>query len=699
MTVNQIVTLKLLCGLTLILTGCGGLKAVDLSSVSGSASCEKSIENSYLMSVKPIFETKNCASCHGTGGSAENTRFQFGPGIADKTSIESVYSLVNVEAIGESTLLKKPTNSVAHSGGKLFDVTSPEYRSIEAFISVVGINDFCQLKNSCTPQQEVASKKVRRLSSDQLSKVLRSIYGNYTGDKINTKMFTVSSVHTGFDNDSSRLTVDPYTFRLWRDSVFSNVGRVRNHNALYLNSSCRDSMITDACLNHAFENVAEKLIRRPVSTEMKTEIRASLKRLEVAGLSAADQWDAFNTYFLLSPSFLYRAEVGFLGQDTDNLFQLDDYEIASFLSFTLLDGPPDSQLYDKAKKGELINQVELVNQVNRLTGTQSAKDMMVTYLKDLLKVGNIETDDGKKYTDFAKWYVRKYFGPAFNSMALWTYEREIARRRDLQNETDRYIERKLGNSLEYNRIFSGTDYDVSFRSAPFFGVIPSVLDTYPADRSEIVVKNFSSDERHGILTHPAFLASHSNPTNSGMVKRGVFTIEQLLCNELPAAPAEVNAAEEEPPGFDPTKLTNRQKFEALHSQQTACFFCHQTIDNVGGAYENFSNLGYFSTEETFQYEGSEYRVDVDSSGELNGIGNLDINYADGVEFAKKLTSTNHFKTCMNQRLQEYIVGENKTKDNKCFFEKVDKSLSKSTQPNLKNMLLNLVNSVTALKRK
>jgi hypothetical protein len=120
----------------------------------------------------------------------------------------------------------------------------------------------------------------------------------------------------------------------------------------------------------------------------------------------------------------------------------------------------------------------------------------------------------------------------------------------------------------------------------------------------------------------------------------VFVREQLLCNPLPAPPPNVGEPPEPEPG-----MSTRERFE-LHSSETACAGCHQLIDPLGFAFENYDGIGRYRTMEEGQLidaEGALVSTDVD--GPFSGVPGL----------AQKLSESEQVKLCATRQWFRYTL--------------------------------------------
>ena len=133
------------------------------------------------------------------------------------------------------------------------------------------------------------------------------------------------------------------------------------------------------------------------------------------------------------------------------------------------------------------------------------------------------------------------------------------------------------------------------------------------------------------------------------MKRGVFTLEQLLCVELDAPPADISEAEDVPEDFDDATSTSREVLTVRHSSQATCVGCHRIIDPAGFGFENYDGAGRFRTVE----KGD---VQIDASGELAVHGET-LSYENSIGYIDALVGSEALRSCLSDQFFTYVLGE------------------------------------------
>jgi hypothetical protein len=161
----------------------------------------------------------------------------------------------------------------------------------------------------------------------------------------------------------------------------------------------------------------------------------------------------------------------------------------------------------------------------------------------------------------------------------------------------------------------------------------------------ILVKLPSDSPRGGVITHGSVLAVTSNPTRTSPVKRGLFILDNLLGTPPPPPPPDIPPLEDAAKAMKEKKLSLRETL-ALHREQPLCSSCHNRMDPLGLALDNFNAMGMWRTQERGQ--------PIDATGRLlSGE-----NFTNVVEL-KKILARNHateFYRTITEKLLTYALG-------------------------------------------
>ena len=411
------------------------------------------------------------------------------------------------------------------------------------------------------------------------------------------------------------------------------------------NKAHRDAI--RAHMKAVIQRFADRAFRRPIdenSLERLSDIGMRIayepgKRYE-HGVSSALQ------LVLASPRFLYRIEqprqsqVGNANQENKIATPIDDYSLASRLSFFLWGGPPDEELMKLAASGSLHEKV--LDQFDRMTSkehdgrlqrgienfvgqwlrTRDVHDSQVD-VKEVLRI----RDDGEANRIFS-WQVRD----AMTKETLRLYQHLLTDNRPAEELLDaRYS--FLNESL-----------------AKFYGI-----DGVKGDEMRKVELPASS-HRRGILSHGSVLLVTSNPTRTSPVKRGLFLLDNLLGTPAPPAPPNVPALEASKSGA--LKNASLRQVLEFHRRDAACASCHQRMDPLGLAMENFNAIGQWRDEEKGRraFRGREAEPDqpIDPSGKLmTGETFSSVDELAGILADKR---KDDFYRCLTEKLFTFALG-------------------------------------------
>jgi hypothetical protein len=309
-----------------------------------------------------------------------------------------------------------------------------------------------------------------------------------------------------------------------------------------------DSVAED--LSRQLRHFASRAFRRP-PTEPQILPYERMLREDIAG--GMDPVRALRKAYrgvLCSPRFLYFVEpVG----------RLDDYAIASRLSYLFWNSMPDEPLMRLAAAGRLRDPQVIRAQVERMLEGNRCERFVRDFASQWLDLVDINfTDpDRKLYRGF-----------------------DIVVQDAMLTETHRFLMSLIESDAPARRLI---DCDYTFlnsRLARYYGI-----DGVQGDQVRQVPLD-RGDHRGGLLAHGAILKVTADGTNTSPVLRGIWINERLLGNPIPEPPANVPAIEPDIRGA----TTIREMLEK-HRSDAACASCHRKIDPPGFALENFDAAG------------------------------------------------------------------------------------------------------------
>lgn len=284
---------------------------------------------------------------------------------------------------------------------------------------------------------------------------------------------------------------------------------------------------------------------------------------------------------LVSPQFIFITPVA-VSDDAGEIVPLDDYQLASRLSYLLWATMPDDELMRLADSGKLHEPAILTAQVERMLADARSRALFDGFGAQWLGLGDL---------------VSKPFDPElFPEMTGQT-------RAAMVDEVRLFFEHVL---RENHSIVRFIDSDYTFLNenlARIYGLERTVIG------AEMRKVQLADANRGGILGMPAVLAATSMPNRTSPVKRGVWVLEQVLGERVPAAPPDVPALEKQDQK-SVANLTLRERTE-LHRSEPVCANCHRLLDPIGFGLENFDAIGRWRDQD-------DNGKPIDASGELPG---------------------------------------------------------------------------------
>lgn len=416
---------------------------------------------------------------------------------------------------------------------------------------------------------------------------------------------------------------------------------------------------------------ATRAFRRPVDD-------GSLDRLVALSESVYGEGDASfesgiaksMTAILASPRFLFREESSVEG--AAGTFPLvDEYSLAPRLSFFLWSTMPDDELSSLAAEGKL--RANLDAQVARMLNDDKAKAFSENFVGQWLRARAVDSiqinasavlsrepstidpeSDIRRHRFFALFRKgidrtedeeREYekekaiFLDSFDGESNFELTREL--RTAMRLETEMLFEHIVKND---RNLLELVDCDYTFLNETLWSHYQiQGVGRIQGDQMRLVQLPKDS-HRGGVLTQGSTLVVTSNPDRTSPVKRGLFILENLLGTPPAAPPPNIPALEDVE--SEATKPLSLRESLALHRENALCSSCHNQMDPLGLALENFNALGIYRTEELGQ--------PIESAGQLS----LGESFK-SIDQLKRILANNR-KTeiyrCITEKMMTYALG-------------------------------------------
>jgi hypothetical protein len=497
-------------------------------------------KKSFKEVVTPFVDTY-CTRCHGQN--KQRGGINFGPAL--KKPGESASSQRWRQAIAVVKSQKMPPDTTDKQ---------PSGEERQKFLDGIGEIKFLSAKD---PGPFV----IRRLTKVEYGNTLHDLFGvdPAVADNLPDDVFG-----EGYLNTLSALQSEQYLSIA--NEVLDRVLSTNDSRLTKLQKQLFGNMPSPGADEHAAarkvaRSLARAAYRRPAS---EAELDVLLRVFDLGRENKLAYPDALRLMLkgvLVSSQFLFITPV--LEPDSgQSVVPLDDFQLASRLSYLLWATMPDGELSALADRGKLHEPAVLKAQVKRMLEDQRSRALFDGFGAQWLGVGSLES----KTFDTAKF-------PQMNS-----------RMRSAMYDEARLF---FGNIVRENQsVVSLVDCDYTFLNgtlAALYGLDKKV--TGPRWRK---VK-LTDANRGGILGMPGILAVTSFPDRTSPVKRGVWVLEQVLGEHVPPPPPNVPALDKQDKQTV-ENLTLRQRTE-LHRTDPVCASCHKVFDPIGFGLENFDAIG------------------------------------------------------------------------------------------------------------
>ena len=379
--------------------------------------------------------------------------------------------------------------------------------------------------------------------------------------------------------------------------------------------SCQPATVADElpCAEQILSRLGRSAYRRPLA-ESELGRLLDLYALGREGRSFERGVQTAIRGILSSPGFLFRSTDEPAGSRPGDIIPLDDFALASRLSFFLWSSVPDEELLALAERHELSRPDVYTEQIARMLGDPKAESLVQNFAGQWLHLRNLRSarPDVSTFPDF-----------------------DENLRRDLRTETELLFASIV---REDRSVIDLLDADYSFlneRLAKHYGI------------SGIYGSHFRRvegmpEERRGLFGQGSILTVTSYPNRTSPVVRGKWILENILGTPVPSPPIDVPPFPEQEPGQVERSVRSRL---AQHRENPTCASCHDVLDPLGLALENMDAIG--------QWRVREPGAMVDATGSMpdgtvvNGV----------VELREAIASQpDRFATVVTEKLMTYALG-------------------------------------------
>jgi Protein of unknown function (DUF1592)/Protein of unknown function (DUF1588)/Protein of unknown function (DUF1595)/Protein of unknown function (DUF1587)/Protein of unknown function (DUF1585) len=469
------------------------------------------------------------------------------------------------------------------------------------------------------PNAPAAAAPLVRLTSVQYENTLRALFAPVVvPDEVPPPDVAVD----GFENNSTTQTPSAALISAYQSSAIAVATAAMQDSTALLGCTPTTPDEESTCAQRFLATFGKKAFRRTLSESEQASMLAFYQSQRTGGVSFATAMTLTIEGILQSPNFLYRVEIGTPIADRPTAVRLNSSEVASRLSYLLLDSMPDDELFAAADADTLTTPDGVEAQTRRLLADTRAHDAVARFHRGWLEFDKMQ-NLAKDTQAFPTW-----------TAATWTA---------LQQSAEMYVDNIFFGEGTLSALLTDSHAYVNDVLAPIYGV--------PSPGPDLQLVPVDPAQRSGILTNAGLLAGFAHQTTDSPVFRGVFVLSRLMCSAPPPPPKGVNTSL--PAMSSGAPLTTRQEFATQH-EQGGCAGCHHMIDGIGFGFEQYDAVGQFrTTDNGLPVDASGWFTDG-SSGDLTGT------FDGAVELGKKLAASKTVQACVATQWMRQALGVDTT---------------------------------------
>ena len=572
-----------------------------------------SAQDNYDFSAARSFLDQHCQACH--AGSNPSGGFRTDGLYRESSFVENPTAWISLAA--------RVSNHEMPPKG----VRAPSFEERTAFVEWV---DQTWQSQACTADVAPTASPIRRLNRDEYSATVRDLF-NIQIDV--SEMFPVDGAGgEGFDNAAETLFLSP----LLAEKYLAAAKFVLDVAAKEFKSRTKifvalpsPGMTEMEAAREIFKVFLPMAFRRPVDPSTIGSYVRLTRRGQRRGLDFESAIFFALRSALVSPAFLFHVT-------PDGSYPASkQYALASRLSYFLWGSQPDELLLDIAAAGRISDPAVLDRLIPRMLRDDRALEFYSRFTEQWLRIRELEGTHGPdpelfpEYADDAELRGDILLQPVF-------FFREVFR--------------------ENRSVLEFLDSDGTILTQPLITHLDLPMKKKQDGKNPNWMELPEGSGRGGLLSMPAISALASHPHRTSPVLRGVWILDSILGTPPPAPPPDVPELEETSEGKPAASVRERL---AAHSSDPTCASCHQRIDPLGFALENYDVLG--------RWRDHESGTAIDATGKLP-----DDTQLDGPDSLKAalLQRKRQFLRNLTKRLLGYALGRGLTPADACAVETI-----------------------------
>jgi len=407
---------------------------------------------------------------------------------------------------------------------------------------------------------------------------------------------------------------------------FVNPAQIPESHTKLIFSTPNDKVSADQASTQVLQRLASRAFRRPATPDEVGRLVTLASDVRKGGGTYEEGIQVALQAILVSPHFLFKVEQPAAPDATGKFPTVTQYELATRISYFLWSSMPDDELLLLAHQGKLRDQKVLRGKVGRMMQDPRINRFVDNFASQWLELRSLDDSmpDKRQFRQF---------------------DDEI--RELLKRETLTFFAAVVRGNLPVTQLLEADFTYLNEKLAKYYGI----RDVEGAQFRRVSVGEFG---RGGLLTQGSILTVTSNPSRTSPVKRGKWILDNLLNMPPPPAPPDI-------PELEKAKLvgTLRQRMEQ-HRTNPACAACHNMMDPLGFALENYDAVG--------QYRKREGGADIDASGRLPD--GTQFVGAEGLRRVLASERREQFVKALIEKMMTYAVGRGVEYYDKCAVDKI-----------------------------
>ncbi len=452
-------------------------------------------------------------------------------------------------------------------------------------------------------ESEIAVSGLRRLTAQEYAATVQYLVGFVP---VNVRETLPIDPLLPFDND--------FTYQKASEALIQGADLLAGDvaEALVADTTLRDKVVgcspagtTDAaCFRSFIKTFGRKAFRRPLVSSEIDKFATFLDHATVSG-DFYTAVDSAMRAFLQHPEFFYRVEIGSPVPGSPGVNKLNDFEVATRLSYFIVGSTPEDWLLDAAESGKLATPEGITAAAEQLFAEPRAKERMGRFHELWLGYSTL-TNSGISA--------------------------------DMRSETNALISRVVfEDKRPWTDLLTSTETYVTPELATHYGL--------PSPGANAGWVSYADSGRKGILSQGTFLSAVSKFGDTSPTQRGLLVRTQLFCQVIPKPPPDLMVNIDMPPeSADPNACKSERYSMAT---QTGCKNCHTLMDPIGFGLERYDAAGRYRETEPNRPE-----CVLDGNGVFDGVGNFN----GPAELSDLMMKAGGVDQCVAEQLYRYAVG-------------------------------------------